>query len=80
MARSRLAEAIALNHLRKSPMRGFLIHLTVYIVVIVGLAAINLIRNPIALAVQDLVLLMKFRRKRAIPLRPSTSDKPQNGV
>jgi len=28
------------------PMRGFLIHLTVYIVVMVGLAALNLIKNP----------------------------------
>jgi hypothetical protein len=55
-------------------MRGFLIHLTVYVVVIVGLAAFNLITNPahpwflwvlcgwgIGLAVHDLVLLMKFR-------------------
>jgi hypothetical protein len=56
------------------PLRGFLIHLTVFIVVIVGLAALNLIRNPahlwflwvliawgIALAVHDLLLLIKFR-------------------
>jgi fatty acid desaturase len=28
------------------PLRGFLIHLTVFIVVIVGLGALNLIRNP----------------------------------
>ena len=69
------------------PMRGFLIHLTVFIVVVVGLAILNLIRNPahpwflwvlcawgIALAVHDLVLLIKFRPIRAIPLRPSTSD------
>ena len=69
------------------PMRGFLVHLTVYIVVIIGLAALNLMRNPahpwflwvlcawgIALAVHDLVLLIKFRPIRAIPLRPSTSD------
>ena len=74
------------------PMRGFLIHLTVYIVVIVGLAALNLIRNPahpwflwvlcgwgIGLAAHDLVLLMKFRPKRGIPLRPSTSDEAKNG-
>jgi 2TM domain len=72
------------------PMRGFLIHLTVFIVVIVGLAILNLIRNPahpwflwvlcawgIALVVHDLVLLIKFRPKRAIPLRPSTSDEPK---
>jgi hypothetical protein len=64
------------------PMRGFLIHLTVFIVVIVGLAALNLIRNPahpwflwvlcawgIALAVHDLVLLLKSRPKREIPRR-----------
>ena len=69
-------------------MRGFLIHLTVYIVVIVGLAALNLIRNPahpwflwvlfgwgIALAAHDLLLLIKFRPKREIPVRPSTPDK-----
>jgi hypothetical protein len=75
------------------PMRGFLIHLTVYIVVIAGLAALNLIRNPthpwflwvlcawgIALAVHDLVLLIKFRPKRWILPRPSTSDEAQNGV
>jgi hypothetical protein len=56
------------------PMRGFLIHLTVYVVVMVGLAILNLITNPahpwflwvlcgwgIGLAVHDLVLLMRFR-------------------
>ncbi|MGA7546257.1 MAG: 2TM domain-containing protein [Methyloceanibacter sp.] len=75
------------------PMRGFLIHLTVFIVVIVGLAALNLIRNPahpwflwvlcawgIALAVHDLVLLLKSRQKREIPRRPSSSDEAQSGV
>jgi len=59
------------------PMRGFLIHLVVFIVVISGLAALNLTRNPthpwflwvllawgIALAGHDLVLLMKSRPKR----------------
>ena len=69
------------------PLRGFLIHLTVFIVVIVGLAALNLIRNPahiwflwvliawgIALAVHDLLLLIKFRPKTAIPLGPRTPD------
>jgi 2TM domain len=74
-------------------MRGFLIHLTVFIVVIVGLAALNLIRNPvhpwflwvlcawgIALAVHDLVLLLKSRQKREIPRRPSSSDEAQSGV
>ena len=73
---------------REPPLRGFLIHLTVFIVVIVGLAALNLIRNPahlwflwvlfgwgIALAAHDLLLLIKFRPKTEIPVRPSTSDK-----
>jgi hypothetical protein len=59
------------------PMRGFLIHLVVFIVVISGLAALNLTRNPthpwflwvllawgIALAGHDLVLLLKSRPKR----------------
>jgi hypothetical protein len=59
------------------PLRGFLIHLTVFVVVIVGLGALNLIRNPahprflwvlfgwgIAIVVQDLVLLIKFPSKR----------------
>jgi hypothetical protein len=70
------------------PLRGFLIHLTVFIVVIVGLAALNLIRNPshpwflwvllawgIAIAVHDLLLLIKSRPKREIPDRRSTPDK-----
>ena len=74
------------------PLRGFLIHLTVFIVVIVGLAALNLIRNPthpwflwvlfgwgIAIVVHDLVLLIKFRPRRGIPLRPSTSHEAQTG-
>jgi 2TM domain len=74
-------------------MRGFLIHLTVFIVVIVGLAALPLIRNPahpwflwvlcawgIALAVHDLVLLLKSRPKREIPRRSSSSDEAQSGV
>jgi 2TM domain len=69
------------------PLRGFLIHLTVFIVVIVGLAALNLIRNPahlwflwvliawgIALALHDLLLLVKSR-PREIPVRPSTPGK-----
>jgi hypothetical protein len=56
------------------PIRGFLIHLLVYIVVVGGLAALNLITNPahpwflwvlcgwgIGLAAHDVVLLMKFR-------------------
>jgi hypothetical protein len=55
-------------------MRGFLIHLCVYVVVIVGLAALNLITNPahpwflwvlcawgIGLAVHALVLVRKLR-------------------
>ncbi len=58
------------------PLRGFLIHLTVFIVVIVGLGALNLTRNPahpwflwvviawgIALAGHDLLLLVKSRPK-----------------
>ena len=60
----------------KPPLRGFLIHLTVFIVVIVGLAALNLLRNPahpwflwvlcawgIAIAAHDVALLIKFRPK-----------------
>jgi hypothetical protein len=56
------------------PMRGFLVHLTIFVVVIVGLAALNLIRNPahpwfiwvlfgwgIALAIHDVLLLIKSR-------------------
>ena len=59
------------------PLRGFLIHLCVYVVVIAGLAAINLTKNPshpwflwvlvawgIALAVHDIILLIKFRDHR----------------
>jgi len=55
------------------PLLGFLIHLCVYVVVIAGLAAINLTRNPshpwflwvlvawgIALAAHDVILLIKF--------------------
>jgi hypothetical protein len=55
------------------PLRGFLIHLCVYVVVIAGLAAINLTKNPshpwflwvlvawgIALAVHDVIMLIKF--------------------
>jgi hypothetical protein len=55
-------------------MRGFLVHLTIFVVVIVGLAALNLIRNPahpwfiwvlfgwgIALAIHDVLLLIKSR-------------------
>jgi hypothetical protein len=69
------------------PLRGFLIHFTVFIVVIVGLAALNLIRNPahpwflwvlfgwgIAIVVHDLLLLIKSRPKREMPVRPSTLD------
>ena len=53
-----------------------------------GLAALNLIRNPahpwflwvlfgwgIAIVVHDLLLLIKSRPKREIPVRPSTPDK-----
>jgi 2TM domain len=56
------------------PMRGFLIHLTIYVVVIAGLTAFNLVTDPanpwfvwvlagwgIGLAVHDLMLLMKSR-------------------
>ena len=58
------------------PLRGFLIHLAVFVVVIVGLGALNLIRNPahpwflwvlfawgIAIAAHDLLLLVKSRPK-----------------
>jgi hypothetical protein len=68
----------------ESPLRGFLIHLTVFIVVIVGLAALNLLRNPahpwflwvlfgwgIAIAAHDVALLIRFRPKR--------SDEAQTG-
>jgi 2TM domain len=61
----------------KPPLRGFLIHLSIFIVVICALAALNLTRNPahpwflwvlfawgIALAVHDLVLLVRTRPKR----------------
>jgi 2TM domain len=67
------------------PLRGFLIHLCVYVVVIAGLAAINLTKNPshpwflwvlvawgIALAVHDVILLVKFRDHRN-PLDRSSS-------
>jgi hypothetical protein len=60
------------------PLRGFVIHLCVYVVVIAGLAALNLARNPshlwflwvligwgIVLAVHDVILLIKFRRPAA---------------
>jgi hypothetical protein len=73
-------------------MRGFLIHLTTYVVVIIGLATFNLITNPahpwffwvlcgwgVGVAVHDLVLLMKFRRTR-VAIRPTTSDEVQIGV
>jgi 2TM domain len=59
------------------PLRGFLIHLSIFIVVMYGLAVLNLTRNPahpwflwvllawgIALAVHDLVLLVKTRPKK----------------
>jgi hypothetical protein len=56
----------------QSPMRGFLIHLLVYVIVVSGLAALNLIINPnhswflwvlfawgIALAAHDIALLIR---------------------
>ena len=59
------------------PLRGFVIHLCVYVIVIAGLAALNLTRNPshpwflwvligwgIILAAHDVILLMKSRPKR----------------
>ena len=72
-------------------MRGFLIHLCVYVVVIAGLAAINLTKNPshpwflwvlvawgVALAVHDVILLVKFR-DHASPSSPMASDsKPKS--
>ena len=69
-------EATARRRLKFSepPMRGFLVHLTIFVLVIVGLAALNLIRNPahpwfiwvlfgwgIALAIHDVLLLIKSR-------------------
>ena len=67
------------------PLRGFLIHLTVFIVVIVGLATLNLLRNPahpwflwvlcawgIAIAAHDVALLIKFR--------PKTSEEAKLGI
>lgn len=70
---------------RERPLRGFLIHLAVFIIVIVGLGVINLTRNPghpwflwvliawgIALAVHDLLLLIKSRPKNETPVRPNT--------
>jgi hypothetical protein len=55
------------------PLRGFLIHLCIYVIVIAVLAAINLTKNPshpwflwvlvawgIGLAVHDVILLIKF--------------------
>jgi len=71
------------------PLRGFLIHLSIFIVVICGLAALNLARNPahlwflwvllawgIALAIHDLVLLVKTRPKRG----NSSSAKQASGI
>jgi hypothetical protein len=67
-------------------LRGFPIHLCVYVVVIAGLAAINLTKNPshpwflwvliawgIALAVHDVILLIKFPS----PSNPNASAAPQ---
>jgi hypothetical protein len=58
------------------PLHSFLIHLVIFIVVISGLAVLNLTRNPshpwflwvllawgIVLAIHDLVLLVKTRPK-----------------
>lgn len=69
------------------PLRGFIIHLIVFIAVIAGLAALNLTRNPahpwflwvliawgIALALHDVLLLVKSRPKET-PVRPSTPGK-----
>jgi hypothetical protein len=66
------AFAVPLARVRTSPMRGFLIHLLVYIVVVGGLAVLNMIINPnhlwflwvlfvwgIALAAHDIALLIK---------------------
>jgi 2TM domain len=56
-------------------LRGFLIHLAAYVVVVAGLAVLNLIRNPdhiwfvwvlagwgVGLAAHDLALLLHRRR------------------
>jgi len=74
------------------PMRGFFIHLTVYIAVMVGLAALNLSKNPthlwflwvllawgIALAGHDLLLLIKSRPKKADPSSAKHLRQNQNG-
>jgi hypothetical protein len=60
---------------RQPPMRGFLIHLLVYIIVVGGLAALNMIINPhhpwflwvlfvwgIGLAAHDIALLIRSLR------------------
>jgi hypothetical protein len=70
------------------PLRGFIIHLIVFVAVIVGLAALNLTRNPshpwflwvliawgIALALHDVLLLVKSRPRETTPVRPSTPGK-----
>jgi 2TM domain len=59
------------------PLRGFLIHLSIFVVVMCGLTALNLTRNPahlwflwvllawgIALAVHAVVLFRKSRSKK----------------
>ena len=66
------AFAVPLARVRTSPMRGFLIHLLVYVIVVGGLAALNMIINPnhlwflwvlflwgIALAAHDIALLIR---------------------
>ena len=71
------------------PLRGFVIHLCIYVIVIAGLASLNLTRNPsrpwflwvlvgwgIILAAHDVVLLMKSRPERAGPF----SAKQASGI
>ena len=72
------------------PLRGFLIHLCVYVVVIAGLAAINLTKNPshpwflwvlvawgIALAVHDVILLVEFRDHASPSSTMESDSKPK---
>jgi 2TM domain len=71
------------------PLRGFIIHLAIFVVVMCGLAALNLTRNPahpwflwvflawgIALAVHALVLLVKTRPKKG----DTSSAKQASGI
>ena len=71
------------------PLRGFLIHLGIYVLVVVGLVALNLFTNPaklwslwvlagwgIGVAAHDLVLLLKTSPRR----HPLFQDKRTRGL